>query len=120
MININISNITALSSATITSLVPTACCWGPAVLTSVAGFSGVATHFSWVHPLKPYLFGLAFISLAFSFYQAYKPEKTKDDSCPNCEIVRSGLKRSKLYVWVVAAFVIMMYLLNYFPHLFLK
>ncbi|HAT65665.1 MAG TPA: mercury transporter, partial [Flavobacteriaceae bacterium] len=47
------------------------CCWGPLLLTGVAGISGSSVYFSWLIALKPYLLAIAFLSLCFAFYQVY-------------------------------------------------
>ena len=55
------------------------CCWGPLLLTSVAGISGSSVYFSWLIALKPYLLVIAFLSLGLAFYQVYKKKKVDDN-----------------------------------------
>ncbi|MBL4752072.1 MAG: hypothetical protein JKY52_00520 [Flavobacteriales bacterium] len=106
----------SLVGSMVASIAPLACCWGPALLTGVAGISGGAMYFSWVHPISPYLFGFAFISLGYSFYKAYKPKKK--GGCSNCVVEKPSFLRSKTYVWLVAVFVVGMFItINYFPEL---
>ena len=92
------------------------CCWGPLLLTGVAGISGSSVYFSWLIALKPYLLAVAFLSLGFAFYQVYK--KKKVDDCGNCETDKLSFFKSKFYVWLVAVFVVMMTLVSYYPQLF--
>jgi len=92
------------------------CCWGPLVLTSIAGISGSTTYFSWLTVFRPYLLALALLSLAVAFYQAYKP--IPKDECENCSPEKKGFAKSKMYLWLVASFILLMSLLSYYPQLF--
>ena len=92
------------------------CCWGPLVLTGVAGISGSTAYFSWLTIFRPYLLALALLSLAVAFYQAYKP--IPKEECENCSSEKKGFLKSKLYLWLVATFILLMSLLSYYPKLF--
>jgi len=92
------------------------CCWGPLLLTGVAGISGSSVYFSWLITLKPYLLAVAFLSIGFAFYQVYK--KKKVDDCGNCDTDKPSFFKSKFYVWLVAVFVVIMTLVSYYPQLF--
>ena len=92
------------------------CCWGPLLLTGVAGISGSSVYFSWLITLKPYLLVIAFLSLGLAFYQVYK--KKKVDDCGNCDTDKPSFFKSKFYVWLVAVFVVIMTLVSYYPQLF--
>ncbi|HDZ04288.1 hypothetical protein LCGC14_0239600 [marine sediment metagenome] len=91
------------------------CCWGPLLLTGVAGISGSSVYFSWLIALKPYLLAIAFLSLGFAFYQVYKKKKV---DCGNCETDKPSFFKSKFYVWLVAVFVVVMTFVSYYPQLF--
>ena len=94
------------------------CCWGPLLLTGVAGISGSSVYFSWLVAIKPYLLIIAILSLSFAFYQIYKRNNVKE--CGTCDPHRLPFFQSKLYVWLVAAFVVVMTLLSYYPQLLLQ
>lgn len=91
------------------------CCWGPLLLTGVAGISGSSVYFSWLIALKPYFLAIAFLSLGFAFFQVYKKKKV---DCGNCETDKPSFFKSKFYVWLVAVFVAVMTLASYYPQLF--
>ncbi len=91
------------------------CCWGPLLLTGVAGISGSSVYFSWLIALKPYLLAIAFLSLGVAFYQVYKKNKL---GCGNCETDKPSFFKSKIYVWLVAVFVVTMTLVSYYPQIF--
>ncbi|WP_142783516.1 mercuric transport protein MerTP [Changchengzhania lutea] len=92
------------------------CCWGPLLLTGVAGISGSSVYFSWLNALKPYLLVIAFLSLGLAFYQVYK--KKKVDDCDNCETDKPSFFKSKFYLWLVTMFVVVMTLVSYYPQIF--
>jgi len=113
-INNKTSTVAALFSAVSLKL----CCWGPLLLTGVIGISGSSVYFSWLTILKPYLLAIAFLSLGFAFFQVYK--KKKLGNCESCETKKESFFKSKLYVWLVAVFVVVMTLVSYYPQLFHK
>jgi copper chaperone CopZ len=92
------------------------CCWGPLLLTGVAGISGSSVYFAWLITLKPYLLVIAFLSLGLAFYQVYR--KRKVDDCGNCETEKPSFFKSKFYLWLVAVFVVVMTLVSYYPQIF--
>merc|ERR1711879_534113 len=91
------------------------CCWGPLLLTSVAGINGSSVYFSWLIVLKPYLLGIAFLSLGFAFYQVYKKKKV---DCGSCDTAKPSFFKSKFYLWLVTVFVVVMTLVSYYPQIF--
>lgn len=102
MKRLKIEDSIALSSSILTVAAPKLCCWGTALATISSGVSYLA----WVHPLRPYLFGLALVSLGFSFYKAYRPKSNLVGSCPGCKTGRASFFESKLWVWTVAVIVL--------------
>ncbi|HDO28267.1 MAG TPA: mercuric transport protein MerTP [Bacteroidetes bacterium] len=114
---IKLSKKATVGTAVLSSVSLKVCCWGPLLLTSVAGVSGSSAYFSWLSALKPYLLTIAFLSLGFAFYQVYKPKKK--ETCPaNCKTEKISFFRSKLYVWFVAVFVVFMTSVSFYPQLF--
>ena len=111
-LNKKVSMGTAVFSAVSLKL----CCWGPLLLTGVAGISGSSVYFSWLITLKPYLLVIAFLSLGLAFYQVYR--KRKVDDCGNCETEKPSFFKSKFYLWLVAVFVVVMTLVSYYPQIF--
>ena len=91
------------------------CCWGPLLLTGVAGISGSSVYFSWLIALKPYFLAIAFLSLGFAFYQVYKKKKV---DCGSCDTAKPSFFKSKFYLWLVTVFVVVMTLVSYYPQIF--
>ncbi|NOY48355.1 MAG: mercury transporter [Chlorobi bacterium] len=115
---IKLNKKTSIGTALFSAVSLKLCCWGPLLLTGVIGISGSSVYFSWLAILKPYLLTIAFLSLGFAFYQVYK--KKKQDDCGFCETKKMSFFKSKLYVWLVAVFVVTMTLVSYYPQLFHK
>jgi len=92
------------------------CCWGPLLLTSVAGISGSSVYFSWLIALKPYLLVIAFLSLGLAFYQVYK--KKKVDDCGNLIwLSHHFLSRNSICGWLQCLLFVMT-LVSYYPQIF--
>ncbi len=74
------------------------CCIAP-VLAIVGGIGGIASTFTWLEPLRPYLIGLSVISLSAAFYQAYKPKKEIECDCETDE--KPKFINSKKFLWTI-------------------
>lgn len=83
---------TWIGTGLLTGLGATACCWGPALLAGIAGVSGAASAFSWLHPLKPYLLGVSALGLSIAFYQVHR-KKQAQGGCENCVARRRKKQR---------------------------
>ncbi len=90
------------SGGIITALLASLCCITP-VLAVLGGLGGIATTFSFLEPLRPYLIGSTIIVLGYAFYRAYKPKKANDISC-NCETdEKPKFINSKKFLWIITA-----------------
>jgi len=74
------------------------CCIAP-VLAILGGIGGIASTFSWLEPLRPYLIGLSVIALSSAFYQAYKPKKEIECNCEQDE--KPKFINSKKFLWTI-------------------
>jgi len=86
----NSSNKAWLGAGIFAAIAASLCCITP-LLAILGGIGGVASAFSWLEPLRPYLIGLTVIALGTAFYQAYKPSKA-DIDC-DCEDEQTGKKK---------------------------
>lgn len=99
----------------ITALLASLCCITP-VLAVLGGLGGIATTFSFLEPLRPYLIGLTIIVLGYAFYNAYKPKKSNDIECA-CETELEEKKsfiNSKKFLWIVTAISALMITFPYY------
>jgi len=96
------------------------CCITP-VLAVLGGLGGIASTFSWLDPLRPYLIGFTAIVLGYAFYNAYKPKKEGDLECA-CEDDESPAKKnfinSKKFLWIVTGVSILMFAFPSYSHIF--
>src|SRR5690554_7620159 len=61
----------------LTAISASLCCITP-VLALLAGTSGLASAFSWLDPLRPYLMGLKVLVFGFAWFQKLKHKKKMD------------------------------------------
>jgi len=96
------------------------CCITP-VLAVLGGLGGIASTFSWLDPLRPYLIGVTAVVLGYAFYNAYKPKKEGDIDCA-CEDEESQAKKnfmnSKAFLWIVTGVSILMFAFPSYSHIF--
>ncbi|WP_335965501.1 mercuric transport protein MerTP [Galbibacter sp. PAP.153] len=71
-----------LGAGILAALAASVCCITP-ILAILGGLGGVASTFSWLEPLRPYLIGLTIIVLGIAWYKTLKPQKEEIDC--NCE-----------------------------------
>lgn len=100
----------------ISAIAASICCITP-VLASIAGTSGIASTFSFVEPLRPYLIGLTLLALAFAWYQKLKPKSQDEIDCA-CEDDKPKFIQSKTFLFLVTIFAGMMLAFPYYSHLF--
>lgn len=74
---------TLMGSAIVVAFVASLCCITP-VAASLAGIGGIASTFSWMEPVRPYLIGLSLLILGFAWYQKLKPKSDHEIDC-ECE-----------------------------------
>lgn len=97
-----------------TALAASLCCITP-VLALFAGMSGIASTFSWLDPLRPYLIGLTVLVLGFAWYQKLKPRTKEEIECA-CNSAhsagREGEKpkfiQSRTFLGMVTVFAVLM------------
>jgi len=91
-----------LGGGIITALLTSLCCITP-VLAVLGGLGGIATTFSFLEPLRPYLIGLTVLVLGYAFYKAYKPKTNTDIECA-CETdEKPKFINSKKFLWIITA-----------------
>lgn len=108
-----------LGTSLLTAGIPFLCCWTPAILIGMAGFTGMSSNLEWLHPLRPFLFGVSFLSLGFAFFTIYKASKVKnselieDNGECGCNECTHSSTTNKLILWITTCLVIMMVVANY-------
>ncbi|MBL4585989.1 MAG: mercuric transport protein MerTP [Flavobacteriales bacterium] len=64
----------------IAALAASSCCIPP-VIALIAGVGGASSSLSWMEPFRPYLIGLAVVSIGYAWYANLKPKKVDDCGC---------------------------------------
>lgn len=105
--------ITARSNNTVligvfTSIGASLCCITP-VLALISGTSGLASTFSWLEPLRPWLIGGTVAILGFAWYQIFKRKPKEDMDC-DCETEpnKTSFMQSKKFLGIITVFAALM------------
>ena len=99
----------------LTAISASICCITP-VLTLLAGTSGLASTFSWLDPLRPYLIGLTVLVLGFAWYQKLKLQKQVDCNCETTE--KTPFIQTKKFLAIVTFFAGLMLTFPMYGHVF--
>ena len=91
------------------------CCIAP-VLAILGGIGGIASTFSWLEPLRPYLIGLAAVALGAAFYQSYKPKKEIECDCEQDE--KPKFINSKKFLWIILIVSVVLFSFPYYSGVF--
>lgn len=112
------SNKSLLSAGVFAAIAASLCCITPA-LAVLGGLGGIASTFSFLEPLRPYLIAITVVVLGFAFYEAYKPKKEPDIDCA-CEpalpeggneesSAKNNFLNSKPFLWIITVVSILMF-----------
>ncbi|GBD88218.1 copper chaperone CopZ [bacterium BMS3Abin03] len=109
-----------IGAGLIAAITASLCCITP-VLAVLGGLGGIASTFTFLEPLRPYLMGITAIVLGYAFYNAYKPKKESDVECA-CEDETTPEKKnflnSKAFLWVVTGVSILLFAFPSYSHIF--
>jgi copper ion binding protein len=94
-----------IGTSIITALAASLCCITP-IVALIAGSSSLASSFSWLDPLRPYLIGLTIVVLVIAWFQKLKPKSQASD----CECVEEFPKftNTKSFLFIVTLFAALM------------
>jgi len=108
MKKLNFESPFALGASFITIVAPKVCCWSSAF----TAISGGTSYLAWVYPMRPWLFGLSFLSIGYSYYKISR--KKNENGCGVCNSVKTSFFTSKNFTYLVTAFVVTMLMISYF------
>ncbi|MGV3629891.1 MAG: mercuric transport protein MerTP [Bacteroidota bacterium] len=109
------NNRSLIGIGTLLAFTSSLCCILP-ILTILGGVGGLASSFSWVEPLRPYLIGATGLILGFAFYRAYKPQK--QDEC-GCTPEKKKFMETKKFLWGITILSALLISFPYYSHIFL-
>ncbi len=93
------------------------CCITP-VLALISGVGGVASTFSWMEPLRPFMIALTVGVLGFAWYQKLKPRKAEEIAC-DCETnEKEPFIQSKMFLGIVTIIGIALLSFPSYSHIF--
>ena len=115
-----IKKYSLLGASFLSAGVPFLCCWTPAILTGVAGVTGISSGFEWLHPVRPYMYSMSFLFLGVAHYRVDKDtkfstlENNKDENECGCSQNPENSTKNKSILWLTTFLVFFMMIINYF------
>jgi mercuric ion transport protein len=98
------------------------CCITP-VLALAAGTSSLATTFTWLDPLRPYLIGLTILILGLAWFQLLKPvsaEKKAEMDCTCDTPTKKPFLQTKLFLGIVSLVAALLLSFPNYAHIFFE
>lgn len=95
-----------MSSGIAAAFVASLCCITP-VAASIAGIGGIASTFSWMEPIRPYVIGLTLLILGFAWFQKLKPKSKEEIDCACDDEPNTFQSKSFLGVVTLLAMILM-------------
>ena len=106
-----------LGAGLLTAFAASLCCITP-VLALISGASGIASTFSWLEPIRPYLVGVTILVLGFAWYQKLKPRTKEEIQCACEEDEKPSFWKSKQFLAIVTVFAGLMMAFPYYGDIF--
>lgn len=94
------------------------CCITP-LLSLVAGASGAASSLSWLEPARPYLIGLAIVTLGFAWYRSLSTKESV--ACGpdgTCAVEKKSFLASKTFLIIITIAAIALIAFPYYANVF--
>lgn len=108
---------TSWLAVALSAIAASLCCITP-IFAFLAGAGGIASTFSWMEPLRPFLVILTLLILAFAWYQKLKPKKVEMDCACEVPEKKTSFLQSKPFLGIVSLFAILMLMFPYYSHIF--
>jgi copper chaperone CopZ len=105
------------SAGILSAVLASSCCIIP-ILALLAGSTGMASTFSWVEPIRPYLIVLSISVLSFAWYQKLKPKPEALDCCAAVE--KPNFIQSKTFLVIITVLAVAMMSFPLYADLFFK
>lgn len=93
------------------------CCITP-VFAFLAGIGGIASVFSWMEPVRPYLIGLTILLLGFAWYQKLKSRSPEEIECACEEGKKTSFWQSKAFLGTVTVISVLLLAFPYYSNAF--
>ena len=110
-------NNSIVGAGMLSAIAASLCCITP-VLALISGVSGVASPFSWMDPVRPYLIAITVLVLGFAWYQKLKPRKKDEIACECEEDEKPSFWQSKKFLAIITVFAGLMLAFPNYAHVF--
>ncbi len=104
-----------LGAGAITAVATSLCCITP-VIALITGTSSLATRFSWIEPLRPYLIGVTVFLLLYAWYAKFTPINKENCDCDPME--KPSFFQGKPFLIIVTLFSILMMSFPFYSFIF--
>ena len=106
-----------LAGGVLVAVTASLCCITP-VLGFLAGVGGIASTFSWLEHIRPYLIGFTFVILGFAWYRKLKPRTAEEIACA-CETEeKAKFTQTKKFLGFVTVFAFLILAFPKYSHVF--
>jgi formate hydrogenlyase subunit 3/multisubunit Na+/H+ antiporter MnhD subunit len=99
------SSLAGAGAAILAALGTITCCGAPIIAGILATVGIGASQLEFLNRLQPYLIGIAILSILVGFYRLYFK---KSSTCCGSESETKSNKKSKIFLWIVSAFILVM------------
>ncbi|CAH8281906.1 Heavy metal transporter (fragment) [Mariniflexile fucanivorans] len=84
----------------------------------IAGTRGIASTFTWIEPIRPFLLGITVFVLGFAWYQKLKPRTAEEIQCACEENEKQPFMQTKTFLGGVTVFAFLMMAFPYYAQIF--
>ena len=109
------SSRSLIGTGLLAAIAASLCCITP-VLAVLGGIGGLASAFSWLDPLRPYLIGITVLVLGFAWYQKFKPKQEIECDCEEDE--KLSFWQSKKFLGIVTVVAALLLTFPYYSGVF--
>lgn len=101
-----------MGTSLVAAILPLMCCFGPALLSLMAGLGFVSGSLEWLHPAQPYFNALSATTLGVAHYKNFKGSKK---TCAGKSCQNSGVKLNvnSWFLWSITLLVLALMITNF-------
>lgn len=100
------------------ALAASLCCITP-LLALLAGASGVASTFSWLEPARPFLIGLAVVTLGYAWYRSLSTKNAMECGPDGaCKVEKKSFLASRSFLTIITIAAILLMTFPYYGQIF--
>lgn len=100
------------------ALAASLCCITP-LLALLAGVSGAASSFSWLEPARPFLIGLAIVTLGYAWYRSLRTKNVAECGPDGaCKVEKKSFLASRTFLSIITVTAVILMTFPYYGQIF--